>query len=461
MGNNFGNELLTNLVLRLQAHHLPRCGVRMTLPDTYAVVTSVSDDKEEHVLGRTEVIPSSCQPQWITTIPFMYELGSTCVIRIRLFRVCSNGEDNDENLGCSVFEVGNIWDSRNRAKVRRLPQGGVILCRLEQNNSIHQDRTFRFQFAAELDVERSRHRPLPRFATAPDTIIEISKQHPSSKGWVPIYRSSPVEHSWMPKWDEGQIDLDSLCNGDKNQPLQVAVIQHRKKGQNQVLAECETTLAMILHTQLDTHSTPSTPLETKTIGFPLYDPISRQRVVGRLQVILAKETRFPDGARRFYQRDAHHCLVQSHTSCSSEKIQTNVSICADLDQCQECVQVLNPSRHEPVHPTTAPCLVAGPPITFQRSIELHMTQLLHATTCTLPKCPSANCTKMKELLTHGEQCQRTATEGCHVCQRVSDLLQIHARECKATSCPVPNCMAIRELAHTGEATRDYGRLSSS
>ena len=59
-----GNELLlTNLVLRLTAYDLPRRGIRMMLPDTYAVVTAVAGpnhstgifESDEHVIGRTEM----------------------------------------------------------------------------------------------------------------------------------------------------------------------------------------------------------------------------------------------------------------------------------------------------------------------------------------------------------------------------------------------------------------------
>lgn len=329
MGKYDRNELLTSLVLRLTAYDLPRRGLRKSYPDTYAVVTSITGphhstgalDGEEHVIGRTEIIPRCCRPQWITTIPFMYELGSDCYFRVRLFRVCQSCEDKAENLGSGVFEVGDILGSMHRTKIRRLPKGGVILCRLEPNNSIHQDRAFRFRFTAKLDVERSRLRPLPRFSTAPDTIVEISKQHPSSKGWVPIYRSSPVENSWMPKWDEGLLDLDSLCNGDKNQPLRIAVLQHRKKDQNQVLAECETTLPMILQTQLDTHSTRSTH-EASTVGFPLYDTTSRQKVVGRLQVPLAEEHRFSDQGKTYERFPCCYAVVGDDNSYHDPSIIT-------------------------------------------------------------------------------------------------------------------------------------------
>lgn len=152
-----------------------------------------------------------------------------------------------------------------------------------------------------------------------------------------------------------------------------------------------------------------------------------------------------------HNRDAPK-FVQQCTTCSREILtgyRFHCPTCADFDQCQECVQNPNTPRHP--H-QLKPIPVAGQQTELteaqrqerQRSIQLHMTLLLHAATCTNPKCPSANCTKMKGLLKHGAQCQQKATGGCNVCKRIWALLQIHARQCKATACPVPNCMAIRE-----------------
>lgn len=152
-----------------------------------------------------------------------------------------------------------------------------------------------------------------------------------------------------------------------------------------------------------------------------------------------------------HNRDAPK-FVQQCTTCSREILtgfRYHCPTCADFDQCQECVQNPNTPRH-PHHLKPIPVSGQQTELTEaqrkerQRSIQLHMTLLLHAATCTSPKCPSANCTKMKGLLKHGAQCQQKATGGCNVCKRIWALLQIHARQCKATSCPVPNCMAIRE-----------------
>merc|ERR1712157_194642 len=153
-----------------------------------------------------------------------------------------------------------------------------------------------------------------------------------------------------------------------------------------------------------------------------------------------------------HNRDAPK-FVQQCATCSREiltGVRYHCPTCADFDQCHDCVSNQKVPRHQ--HPLKPIPIATGQQTELseaqrkerQRSIQLHMTLLLHAATCESPKCPSANCTKMKGLLKHGAQCTIKATGGCNVCKRIWALLQIHARQCKASSCPVPNCMAIRE-----------------
>jgi E1A/CREB-binding protein len=153
-----------------------------------------------------------------------------------------------------------------------------------------------------------------------------------------------------------------------------------------------------------------------------------------------------------HNRDAPK-FVQQCAICSREILagyRYHCPICADYDQCHDCVSNPNTPRHPhqlkpiPVASGQQTELTEAQRKERQRSIQLHMTLLLHAATCSSPTCPSANCTKMKGLLKHGAQCQVKATGGCHVCKRIWALLQLHARQCKADACPVPNCMAIRE-----------------
>ena len=171
-----------------------------------------------------------------------------------------------------------------------------------------------------------------------------------------------------------------------------------------------------------------------------------------------------------HNRDAPK-FVQQCATCSREILsgyRFHCPTCADFDQCQECLQ--NPKIPRHPHQLKPIPVAAGQQAELteaqrkerQRSIQLHMTLLLHAATCNAAKCPSANCTKMKGLLKHGQTCKIKATGGCSVCKRIWALLQIHARQCKAKTCPVPNCMAIRErvrqLKKQQQAMDDRRRL---
>ena len=153
-----------------------------------------------------------------------------------------------------------------------------------------------------------------------------------------------------------------------------------------------------------------------------------------------------------HNRDAPK-FVQQCATCSREILsgyRLHCPTCADFDQCQDCYQNPNITRHQHQLKPVAIATTQQNELTEtqrkerQRSIQLHMTLLLHAATCTSTDCPSANCTKMKGLLKHGSQCQIKAVGGCNVCKRIWALLQIHARQCKTKVCRVPNCMAIRE-----------------
>merc|ERR1712087_805204 len=152
-----------------------------------------------------------------------------------------------------------------------------------------------------------------------------------------------------------------------------------------------------------------------------------------------------------HNREAPKFVTQC-AICSREILQGkryHCPVCADFDQCIDCLR--NPAVPRHAH-TLQAISISGQQTSLtpeqrkerKRSIQLHMTLLLHASTCTNPKCGSANCAKMKGLLKHGQNCKIKAQGGCNVCKRIWALLQIHARQCKTENCPVLNCLAIRE-----------------
>lgn len=112
-----------------------------------------------------------------------------------------------------------------------------------------------------------------------------------------------------------------------------------------------------------------------------------------------------------HNRDAPK-FVQQCALCAREILQGkryHYLTCADFDfdQCQcydyECLRNPNTPRHpHPLQPipvgSQQSALTPEQRAERQRSIQLHMTLLLHASTCRSQPCSSANCAKMKGLL---------------------------------------------------------------
>jgi len=122
--------------------------------------------------------------------------------------------------------------------------------------------------------------------------------------------------------------------------------------------------------------------------------------------------------------------------------------CPDFHLCHKCFTHYGTAAHhhrlkrEMVQSDSA--LTAEQRRQRQRSIQLHMQLLAHASICHNAACPSANCQKMKNLLQHGTKCPIKVQGGCNVCRRIWALLQIHARQCRRADCQVPKCRQLKQ-----------------
>uniref|UniRef100_A0A6S8EDF0 histone acetyltransferase n=1 Tax=Aureoumbra lagunensis TaxID=44058 RepID=A0A6S8EDF0_9STRA len=144
-------------------------------------------------------------------------------------------------------------------------------------------------------------------------------------------------------------------------------------------------------------------------------------------------------------------------ACSHCGTDINAGFCfnsekdADFHLCQDCYQSSHklyikkaPFRRTNVGGDSQGHLTEEQRRERQRSIQLHMQLLQHASGCRNNRCPSANCNKMKNLLKHGASCSIRVQGGCAICRRIWALLQIHARQCRRENCVVPKCRQLKE-----------------
>eukprot|EP00934_Nitzschia_sp_Nitz4_P007358 Nitzschia sp. Nitz4//scaffold168_size48592//3321//5255//NITZ4_007044-RA/size48592-snap-gene-0.5-mRNA-1//-1//CDS//3329538303//7348//frame0 len=298
-------QLATNFNLRIHAANLPRVGVRKTLPTTYAIVTSVAGRvspgrdsfsghqdgyllTEPKKIGMTEVVHKNSNPQFTVTVPVKYEYGAERYFMIQIYRVVGANK-NDEPIGTSVCEIGDILGSKSRIKAKRLPNGGVVFCRLEPGQTEEHYSMFRFQFEACDLVPR--HRTLRSLHLSSnyeiDTFVQISKctTHTTPHFWVTVYRSAPVLNSVNPKWDVGEVDVHSVCNGDYDLPLRLAVFQRGLGGSDEMVGVFDTTLREMLDTQRDAYRPEA---EVHASGYQLRRSLIKNKAAGRLKVPFAQ-----------------------------------------------------------------------------------------------------------------------------------------------------------------------------
>jgi len=267
-----GGELLTHLRLRLHAANLPRRGgiFKNKLPDTYAVVTSISsigDRRSKHLegykWGETEVVCRESNPQWTETIHLQYEYGSELYFYVHVLQrsqttssELSADEDDStrsfhkaisKSFGTALFEIGDILGTKHRTKVKRLRAGGCVFCKVEPVQEANATRQFRFQFGAKtLILPGTLKRKF--FHHNPDVVLEIAKRPKEivRQAWVTIYRSQPALDTLNPVWDTAELDLCTLCDGDLDRPLRFSVTIVKSQARRELMGLTETTLRYLL-----------------------------------------------------------------------------------------------------------------------------------------------------------------------------------------------------------------------
>ena len=64
---------------------------------------------------------------------------------------------------------------------------------------------------------------------------------------VKVYRSNVARHDLKPIWNEAQLDIEAICNGDINRAMKIVLWDHRRSGKHKHIGEFETTIQGLLN----------------------------------------------------------------------------------------------------------------------------------------------------------------------------------------------------------------------
>jgi hypothetical protein len=64
---------------------------------------------------------------------------------------------------------------------------------------------------------------------------------------VKVYQSNVVRHDLHPVWNEAQLDIEAICNGDLDRAMKIILWDHRRSGKHKHMGEFETTISGLLN----------------------------------------------------------------------------------------------------------------------------------------------------------------------------------------------------------------------
>lgn len=145
-------------------------------------------------------------------------------------------KQSDKSMGSAVFEIGDILGSRGSVKAKKLKKGGTLYARLQKAQPISAGKL-------ALRLRGVKLKNVEGMFKKSDPFYEILRTYdgPGGGTWTPVFRSKPVKNDLNPKWQPATIDVNSLCDGDLNKRLQVAIYDHESSGKHVTMGKFETT----------------------------------------------------------------------------------------------------------------------------------------------------------------------------------------------------------------------------
>jgi len=231
-----GAKSKMKLLLTINATKLSNVGgIVNQHTDPFAIVTVLGSGltTNTRVLGSTEVINNTINPDWAETFVLDYELGKPLEINIGVFH--EGKKKKHVRLGDGTFDVGSILGCTGNTKAKKLKGGGILYARVEKYKGAG---TIRLKMCGK------KLKNTDGLFNKSDPFYEIKRKDYTSKGmqWNTVFRSQVVKDNLNPNWPEEKIDLGKLCNGDKKMSLTFDVLDFESSGKHVLMGSFITTV---------------------------------------------------------------------------------------------------------------------------------------------------------------------------------------------------------------------------
>jgi Copine/C2 domain len=176
--------------------------------------------KQEHEIGRTEVVRDSQNPIFTESflVQYRFELEQTYLIRIYDEDLIDSSDLKEHDfLGGAVFTLGELFGRPNhKLMISNIDEEHPDASLLLQGREVDMARKFlEFRFAAQnlTTTDAVLH--------APDPFFKIERTADNAAGWETMWKSEVVFHNCSPCWGTACLSLVSLCGGNLDSDLRV------------------------------------------------------------------------------------------------------------------------------------------------------------------------------------------------------------------------------------------------
>jgi hypothetical protein len=210
-------------------------GALKGMSDPFAVCTHIATTKgtAPDVLGKTEVVKNTLNPQWTKVFVFDYELGTPMKVAVSIFDEVRKGDN--KSMGSAMFDIGELLGARGNTKAKRLKGGGTLFAHLRKSEG---------SGLLRLKMKGIKLKNVEGMFSKSDPFFELSRCINSAGGdtWDNVYRSQPIKNNLSPDWEESTLPLSTLCGGNKDLPIQVSVYDFEGSGKHTIMGIFETTV---------------------------------------------------------------------------------------------------------------------------------------------------------------------------------------------------------------------------
>jgi hypothetical protein len=225
--------------ISIRATKLPNvAGAFKGTSDPFAVVTLMPNDRNSKIkiLGKTEVIKNTLDPDWTKTFFLEYQLGTPVSILIKIYDEIRKNDNKD--MGSGVFELGAILGAKGNTKAKKMKRGGTLFVKAQKSVGSDKGGILRLKMNG-ISLTNTEG-----FMKKSDPFYEFSRKDIGDRGteWDIVHRSAKIKNTLNPKWEEESIDLRVLCSGDLDLPLRLSVYDYESSGKHVPMGAVETSV---------------------------------------------------------------------------------------------------------------------------------------------------------------------------------------------------------------------------